>query len=529
MPADTPEPDPLRRLHATHSPSAMRVVLAIALSFGVLLRWVALDRDSLWFDEGFSFWLASLEPREMLRQFSRDVQAPGYFLLLHYWTKLFGDSAHAMRALSATLSCACIAVVWLIARRLLDGLAARRLAVSLFAVAPLQILHAREARYYPLLTLLVLLSWLALLEWKNIRRRRWPAVMALSAAGSLYVHNMMLLYLPALAGAWLLLDRDRPLRQRLLHITLTLTAVVVLWLPWAPTFLDQLHWTRGRFWADRPTGWSLLETLSTVIGFDVFLLNTGGWNVANRLGLKPPLTSAESWMLLATALLVASSAIALLRRDTRRAAAVLLTLLLLPVMLSFARSLLFQPVFLTRTFIPGTAVACLLLALPTTGAGRWPRYVAAGVAGIVLSLALLSSAAQVATVRQEDWRGAYALLRELPRDGTLLVFVANEAEAVWRYYESREPLARRFRRIGLPSGYFDTDPPEPVRRVLHDDDLALLRETLDRGDVGRVVLLYGHEYFSDPQRLTERFLDQNLLAIRRTRLHGVSVNEYAVP
>jgi hypothetical protein len=338
---------------------------------------------------------------------------------------------------------------------------------------------------------------------------------------------MMLLYLPALAGAWLLFDRERPLRRRLLEMALTFSAVVVLWLPWGPTFLEQLQWTQGRFWADRPGGFSLLETLASLLGFDVFRLNTGGWQAANRFGLKPPLRSAESWMLLATALLIASSALALLRRDTCRAAAVLLTLLLLPVLVSFARSLVSQPVFLTRTFLPGTAAACLLLALPTTNPQRWSRSAGRVIAGVVLVLASLSSAAQVATMRQEDWRGAYALVRELPRDGTLLVFVANEGEAVWRYYESREPQAPKFRRIGLPSGYFDTTPPEPVRRVLNEDDLALLRETLARGDLRRVVLIYGHEQFSDPHRLTERFLSRNLHPTRRTQLHGVSVIEYA--
>lgn len=503
------------------------VVLALAIATGVTLRWAALDRESLWFDEGFSWWLASLEPAQMLRQFSRDVQTPGYFVLLHYWTMLFGDSPLAMRSLSAALSTLCIGVAWLLARELLGRGWARVLGTSLFALSPLQVLHAREARYYPLLTLLVLLGWLALLRWTRTRRRRWLALLAFSTAGALYTHNMMLLYLPALAAGWLLFDHRRPLRRRLLEMTLTVSAVILLWLPWVPTFLGQLHWTQGRFWAARPGAADLLETLASLAGANVFSLNSLGWEAFSWLGLKPPLRGAEAWSVVMLAALLTAAALALFRRQTRRRALLLLALLLIPVLVSFARSLWSQPVFLTRTFIPGTAAASLLLALPTTiGPRRWRRC-CAGLAASVLLLSLLSSGSVVATHRQEDWRGAYAVVRELPGEDTLLVFVANEGEVVFRFYESRERHAPRFARIGLPSGYFDTDPPEPVRRVLDDADLALLRAALAEKPLRRVVLIYAHEHFSDPARLTERYLDEHMTPLRRHRLNHVTVSEYA--
>lgn len=507
--------------------SAETVVLGLAVSLALVLRWAALDRESLWFDEGFSWWLSSLEPARLVRQFSRDVQTPGYFLVLHYWTMLFGDSALAMRSLSATLSTLCIAATWLLARDLVGRGWGTVLGTSLFALSSLQILHAREARYYPLLTLLVLLSWIGLLRWTRTRQARWLALLALAAAGSLYTHNMMLLYLPALAAAWLLLDRDRPTPRRIFDVALTLLAVVVAWLPWMPTFLQQLQWTRGRFWAAPPGLTDLLETLASLAGTDAYRLNSLGWAASARLGLEPPLRTAESWGLFVVGLLTIASVVLLFRRETRRTALVLLCLLLIPVLTSFVRSVVSQPVFLTRTFIPGTAAACLLLALSARVDARVPRRLAAIAAGTILVLSGWSAVSLVAGQRQEDWRGAYAVLRDLPREATLLVFVANEGEAVFRYYESREPGLPRFERIGLPSGYFDTDPPEPVRRVLGDEDLSLLRRMLDENRHRRVVLISAHEHFSDPDRLTERYLDQRLRPLRRIRLHNVSVMEYA--
>jgi uncharacterized membrane protein len=37
----------------------------------------------------------------MWQNLSKDVQTPGYFFVLHYWLKMFGDGAYAMRSLSA--------------------------------------------------------------------------------------------------------------------------------------------------------------------------------------------------------------------------------------------------------------------------------------------------------------------------------------------------------------------------------------------------------------------------------------------
>lgn len=507
---------------------AQRVVLGVAVAGGVSLRWVALGRESLWFDEGFSWWLASLPPGEMVRQFSRDVQTPGHFLLLHHWMKLFGDSELAMRSLSAAASTAGIVAGFVLAISLRLRGWAMVVAVSLLALHPLQILHAREARYYAIPSLLITLAMISIVRWIDRRSRVAFATAIVCTASSLYFHNMMLLFVPALAAAWWVLDRERPTRRKSIDLGIALAGVVVLWSPWIPTFLAQLEWTRGRFWAETPTAWNLLDTLANVAGVEPVWANTAGWAIREHAAIPPILRTSQAWTVAAALALVGIVLFTVLMRSTCRRGLALSAAALLPVVASFGRSLVSQPVFMTRTFIPSSVMTSVLagLAIEATGSRR-SRVASSALAVLLLAGAAMSSVTLVASMRFEDWRGAWAIVRELPAEPTLLVFVANEGEAVFSYYASRDPLRRPFDRVGLPSGYFSTDPPEPVRRVMSDADLQPLRDALAAGRHRRVVLILSHEGFSDPQSLTERLLDAALQRQRTHRLDGVSVLVYA--
>lgn len=517
--------DPLPAPSSFRLPLAQRVALAIALAAGAVLRWINLDAESLWFDEGFTWFLATLAPSQMWQNLSKDVQTPGYFFILHYWLKAFGDSAYAMRSFSAVCSTLTMLLMLPIAWRVFGRQWAAVLVVAMVAFSPLQIIHAREARYYALPTLLIAIALLSVLS-NTDRRRRWkPLLAGVCLSGALWCHNMMLLYLPAFALAWWWIDR-RTWPRWLPDASICFAAAIVLWLPWVPVLLQQIEWSTGRFWATVPTSQDVALTLAMLVGIDGYAVNTAQWAAAMSSPLPAIFDYAHQWAWLAVVLLGVVAALSVIRRDARPMALAMLALLLVAPIISYIRSLTSQPVFMTRTFIPSTLAAALLVAIPIAVFRKRMQWMAIGVVSLLLLGSIVSSVYHVRYFRHEDWRGAHEIVDRLPREGTLLLFVANEGEATFNFYESRTRLNPRFERIGLPSGYFTTTPVEPVRRVMTEEDLQLLRERLQTDPPRRIALIYSHESFSDPDRLTERMLDESMERLISHTLHHVTVIVY---
>ena len=76
--------------NSTQSVVTLLLLLLILLAFG--LRVFALERQSMWSDEGLSYYRATLPTAEVLKGLividgveTRDTNPPLYFLLLHFW------------------------------------------------------------------------------------------------------------------------------------------------------------------------------------------------------------------------------------------------------------------------------------------------------------------------------------------------------------------------------------------------------------------------------------------------------------
>ena len=76
---------------------------------GLLLRVYGLNDESLWLDEAISADVGMLPINELFDFVkSRDVHPPLYYILLHYWILLFGNSEVALRLPSVLFSTASI-------------------------------------------------------------------------------------------------------------------------------------------------------------------------------------------------------------------------------------------------------------------------------------------------------------------------------------------------------------------------------------------------------------------------------------
>ena len=166
-------------------------LLTITLLAFALRTW-QLGAQSLWYDEGVSWYLATRLPlSEMLWWTATDIQPPFYYLLLRPWLLLAGESEFALRFPSLLFGVLSVPLLAVVARRLYGprpGLGAGLLA----AVAPLYVWYAQEARMYTLLTFLGLLSsylLLRVLDQRAHSARRCPLLAyILTSALALYTH-----------------------------------------------------------------------------------------------------------------------------------------------------------------------------------------------------------------------------------------------------------------------------------------------------------------------------------------------------
>lgn len=229
-------------------PPELLVVAAVAVLVGGVLRFVA--PSPLWLDEALSVHIASLPVGELLDALRSDGHPPLYYLLLHGWIGLFGESDVAVRALSGVFSVLMLPLAWLAGRRL-GGPVLGAVALAVVAMSPYVLRYSSESRMYALVLLLVLVGWLlvrSLLDGADPRRRA-PLLAAVS--GALLLTHYWSFYLVAvtvvvLAVAWR--RAPAPRRGRLAMAGAAVAGGGVFFLPWLPSFLDQLGAT-GTPWA----------------------------------------------------------------------------------------------------------------------------------------------------------------------------------------------------------------------------------------------------------------------------------------
>ncbi len=128
------------------SPHRRLAVLTLLLGFAFLVRFVNLDAQSFWYDEGYAVMLGRTSAIHIAQHTARyDLNTPLHGIALRYWLLLTGESEFTARALSAFASLLTAALVMRMAGR------GNVIAGTLIALAPVELWLARDARMYALL------------------------------------------------------------------------------------------------------------------------------------------------------------------------------------------------------------------------------------------------------------------------------------------------------------------------------------------------------------------------------------------
>ncbi len=229
---------------------------------GSWLRVWAIGRNDLWFDEAFSRDLIVFNPlMDIIRgQGIGELHPPLYFVLLHVWMRLTGDSAVSLRMLSALAAMLALPAFYH-ASRLMFGDRAGRIALILGALSPLQIYYAQEARNYMFSILFASWAVVGLLLIVRQKRYGWPIYVAASVGG-LYTHYFVGLLLAAI-HVWLI--AYRPARQSWRQWLSADLAIAALFALQISQFLQKSQAVLGSFWIVRPNPAAPITTLTFLL------------------------------------------------------------------------------------------------------------------------------------------------------------------------------------------------------------------------------------------------------------------------
>ncbi|WP_195911080.1 glycosyltransferase family 39 protein [Streptomyces kaniharaensis] len=140
----------------------------------------------LWRDEVATWTAATRSLTDLLRLLQHiDASNGAYYLLMHGWTAVFGDSVVALRLPSVLAMAGAAAFVALSAERLFGGRVAAIGAGLLFTAVPQVSRYAQEARVYALVTCAIAAAtWFLLRALERPTWRRWaPYCAAMTLAG----------------------------------------------------------------------------------------------------------------------------------------------------------------------------------------------------------------------------------------------------------------------------------------------------------------------------------------------------------
>src|SRR5215203_5068983 len=397
--------------------------LALATIFlaGFVLRLYGLGSESLWFDEIWSFRTARMEPLQILFSTPRDNNPPLYYLILHYWMLIAGDSEFIVRLPSAIAGALAIPVIYGIGSMLVSR-STGLIAALILSLSAYHLRYSQEARAYSLMVFLGLASFYFLLKLLE-ERRSWTATAGYVAFTTLLMYSHV--YGIFLVGAQLLYLLAT--RQDLRRWVVPAAFVALLYVPGVARIAVNLLFPQGA-WKSGGMGWLPEPTFANVVDF--FVLYSGSL----------PLVIA--FVLLATFGLVE-----LVRSKQGSTACLLLAWLLVPIVVPFVVSHLYRPMLLDRYTIAASPALYLLVARGVEGlrSTKYSRVLVHARILLALGVIVFSLAAALdyyAATTKEPWREVAGYVEAHAKPGDLILFYGGSGKYMFGYYFEREDVTQ---------------------------------------------------------------------------------------
>jgi 4-amino-4-deoxy-L-arabinose transferase-like glycosyltransferase len=423
------------------------VLLGLVLLLGITLRFYNLGTESYWLDEVYTVHMAQRNVDQLLAV--RELNwPPAYYVLIHFWVRLFGTTETATRSLSVLAGIASIAIIYFLGRELFEkrvGL----LGALLMAISEFQIYYSQETRFYSLFALTTLLSIFFYIKALRSRNTAFFLIYLATSILLFYSHAFGIFIIAAQNLHFLLRWQDyRKVRFRWLFCQ------AVLFLAIAPIFLPNI--LEGKRiagvgvstigWIPDPPISALFRTvyeylfplrhdrswtavgLSFAAGIAFFVIGTALF--AHWMGKKQWFTSVKN--LLHERHVFASKANGLL---------LLGCWFLCPLVFPFVLSKLIGPMYVDRYTISASPALYLMIAFGITRIGKIvPVAISLTALAIIVAPGLVS---YYGTPVKEQWREAAAFVTANASDRDVVVFSLEDGG--WQqkcfnwYYHGNRP------------------------------------------------------------------------------------------
>jgi mannosyltransferase len=549
------------------APSLVIIITVI----GGLLRVFALGDKGMWLDETFSVWLASHSVVDILHWMVKiDQHPPLYYLLLHYWIALNGDTPFDVRLLSALFGAGTIPVIYLIGKRL-SGVMMGLAAAVLLAFSLFNIYYAQETRMYTLLMFNAAVAIYALVRLLTDSR----SVKPLGSQFREYLHAWRTFepIKPDIQGdliykdvtryqtgwrAWIYRHRWLPIKTietdlawitfivfsaatLLSHNTAVFftlaTNIFVLSLMLfqrirksesppalqAPSFGNWVKAQIGIFLLWSPWIFTLIQQIRRVD--QEFWIpkpdwDAVTWTLRTLLNASAPsqISQVMTWILCA----VLCFGLAYYRKKLS-IFFFLAALFAIPFLGELIVSIR-RPIFLDRTLIWITIPMFLLLAAGILQL-RF-RILMIVVLGILATNYLFSTGDYYRFYQKEDWSTAAGYVANFAEKGDLVLFNSNFVEIPFDYYfiPYEKQYSLQVVKQGVPLDLFDSGILEPKMTTRDIPGLISLLSGHDR-----VWLVYSHDSYTDPMGFIPQTMASQKKLIRERDFYGGQVQLFGNP
>ncbi|MBP1703357.1 MAG: hypothetical protein H6Q38_2464 [Chloroflexi bacterium] len=547
------------------------LVIIITLIGGVL-RVFALGNKGMWLDETFSVWLANHSVADILQWTATlDQHPPLYYLLLHYWIALRGNTPYNARLLSVLFGAGTIPVIYLIGKRI-SGVVVGLAAAVFLALSPFNIFYAQETRMYTFLMFNAAVAIYALVRLLTDSR----SVRPIGSQFREYLHAWRSSgpVEPDIKGdfsykdrthnqsgwrAWFYRHRWLPIQSietdlawvvfivfsaatMLSHNTAVFfplaTNIFVLGLMLfqrikksesppafqAPSFGNWVKSQIGILLLWSPWIFAFIQQASRVD--QEFWLpkpswDTVAWTLRSLLNASAPGQANQvimMWILCGVLCL----GLAYYRKKLS-IFIFLATLFAIPFLGELIVSIR-RPIFIDRTLIWITIPMFLLLAAGI--AHLRINLLMIIVLGILGTNYLFSTGDYYRFFQKEDWSTAAGYVANFAQKDDLVLFNSNFVEIPFNYYFKKyeDMYSIQVEKHGVPLDLFDSRILEP--KMTTNDIPELI--SLLRGRK-RVWLVYSHNSYTDPMELIPQTLTSQMKLIRKRDFYGGQVQLYGTP
>ena len=393
------------------------------LIIAFFLRVYRLGYHDFWYDEAWTVNYAKY-PWE-------NWNAPLYWIILHFWTKLFGFSEFSLRSPSLIFSLLSVTLTFLLGKRLFNKKVG--ILASLFiGFSPFHLWYAQEARDYSMVLFLgTLSSYLFFKATKEERLKLWLSFVLVSMLG-LYT-NYFYIFLLISQGLYFVLLR----RWRLNFKEIICFLVIALgFIPYLNRFLTKFYYVWGGFWIPKPSLKSLIITIEN------FIL---GYNASSHLYLISDLLLS---------LFFICAVLNFKKKELRESLIFCLLLFIFPILAVFIFSKLFFPIYIDRGLIIFSPYYYLLLGLGIDYLGDKQLKKIILSAFLVILLISLSSyyrnlmpaepGHHIGVVLKKPYKPALRFIENNFKLGDIIMHTNSSSQEVFEFYSRNKEITQDF-------------------------------------------------------------------------------------